>query len=157
MINSADPDQLASSHCLQRQDISRFSRTRIKILIKKYISIHVLSIYDQPSWKKKQKNKNTLYIWMLCINLGPTELDIPYLCKQCRSKFFRSQLIWIYTVWHYIICELVSTTWIKRSDRLKINSGQGILIYSAWQGLITVITLIPLNIQTPKLLPYPRI
>ena len=37
MANSADPDQLASSeptdldlHCLQRQDISWFSRTRVK-------------------------------------------------------------------------------------------------------------------------------
>ena len=37
MANSADPDQLASSekptdldlHCLQRQDISGFSRTRV--------------------------------------------------------------------------------------------------------------------------------
>ena len=39
MANSADPDQLASEeqkkptdldlHCLQRQDISRFSRTRV--------------------------------------------------------------------------------------------------------------------------------
>ena len=34
MTNSADPDQLASSdldlHCLQRQGIFRFSRTRVK-------------------------------------------------------------------------------------------------------------------------------
>ena len=37
MANSADPDQLASKkptdldiHCLQGQDISRFSRTRVK-------------------------------------------------------------------------------------------------------------------------------
>ena len=37
MVNSADPDQLASSeatdldlHCLQRQGISGFSRTRVK-------------------------------------------------------------------------------------------------------------------------------
>ena len=32
MANSADPDQLASSdlHCLQRQGISGFSRTRVK-------------------------------------------------------------------------------------------------------------------------------
>ena len=34
MTNSADPDQLASSdlalHCLQRQDIYGFSRTRVK-------------------------------------------------------------------------------------------------------------------------------
>ena len=35
MTNSVDPDQLASSgldlHCLQRQGISRFSRTRVKV------------------------------------------------------------------------------------------------------------------------------
>ena len=35
MANSADPDQLASTdldlHCLQRQGISRFSRTRVKV------------------------------------------------------------------------------------------------------------------------------
>ena len=38
MANSADPDQLASSeatdldlHCLQRQHISGFSRTRVKL------------------------------------------------------------------------------------------------------------------------------
>ena len=36
MASSADPDQLASSedldlHCLQRQDISGFSRTRVNI------------------------------------------------------------------------------------------------------------------------------
>ena len=38
MANSADPDQLASSeatdldlHCLQRQDLSGFSRTRVNM------------------------------------------------------------------------------------------------------------------------------
>ena len=37
MANSADPDQLASSdldlHRLQRQDISGFSRTRVKVFL----------------------------------------------------------------------------------------------------------------------------
>ena len=37
MANSADPDQLASSdldlHCLQRQGISGFSRTRVNIFL----------------------------------------------------------------------------------------------------------------------------
>ena len=63
--------------------------------------------------------------------------DILCLCKQYRSRsvgFWRSQLIWICTVCHYV-CEFVSTTWIKLSDRLKIRSGCGILMYSAWQGL----------------------
>ena len=35
MANIADPDELASSdldlHCLQRQDISGFSRTRVNV------------------------------------------------------------------------------------------------------------------------------
>ena len=41
MTNSADPDQLASSdlHCLQRQGISRFSRTRVKLLTKEKTEI----------------------------------------------------------------------------------------------------------------------
>ena len=63
--------------------------------------------------------------------------DIPRLCKQSRSRsvgFWRSQLIWICTVWHWI-SEFISTTWIKLFDWLKIGSGCGILIYSAWQGL----------------------
>ena len=35
MASSADPDQLASSavHCLQRQGMSGFRRTRVKMLI----------------------------------------------------------------------------------------------------------------------------
>ena len=42
MANSADPDQLASStdldlHCLQRQGISGFSRTRVKVITNKTI------------------------------------------------------------------------------------------------------------------------
>ena len=41
-------------------------------------------------------------------------LDIPYLCKQCRSRSvgFRSQLIWICTVYQ-LQCKFISTTWIK--------------------------------------------
>ena len=41
--------------------------------------------------------------------------DILCLCKQCRSRsagFWRSQLIWIYNVYHEV-CEFVSTTWFK--------------------------------------------
>ena len=34
-----------------------------------------------------------------------------------------------------------STIWIKYSDWLKIRSGHGILIYSAWQGLLVLDTL----------------
>ena len=66
--------------------------------------------------------------------------DTPCHCKQYRSRsvgFSRSQLIWIYTVFHSV-CEFISTMWIKESDWLKIRSGCAILIYSAWQGLILI-------------------
>ena len=51
IANSADPDQLASSdlHCLQRQGISGFSRTRVKkpaIRVVKAIQICCLSNSD---------------------------------------------------------------------------------------------------------------
>ena len=49
--------------------------------------------------------------------------DIPCLSKQCRSRsvgFFRSQLIWICTVYH-IECIFVSKTRIKLSDWLEIR------------------------------------
>ena len=62
---------------------------------------------------------------------------MPCLCKQCRSRsvgFWRSQLIWICTVCHKK-CEFVSTIWIKLFYWLRVRSGRGILIYSAWQGL----------------------
>ena len=44
----------------------------------------------------------------------PPELVLLNLCKQCRSRsvgFFRSQLIWIYTVCHSV-CEFISAIWI---------------------------------------------
>ena len=55
MANSADPDQLASDldlHCLQRQDISGFSRTRVKrrfqyseiYIITKFVIVSSVSI-----------------------------------------------------------------------------------------------------------------
>ena len=64
--------------------------------------------------------------------------DIPYLCKQCRSRsvgFWRSQLIWTCTVCHQV-CEFIAKVRIQQSDWLKIRSGCGILIYSARQGLM---------------------
>ena len=51
--------------------------------------------------------------------------DMPCLCKRFRSRlvgFFRSQLIWIYTVW-YKVCECVLTNWVKQSDWLKLQVG----------------------------------
>ena len=76
-----------------------------------------------------------LHLYLTLVLLHP---DIPCLCKQCRSRsvgFWRSQLIWICTVCHYV-CEFIATIRIKWSDWLKIRSGCGILIYSAGQGLI---------------------
>ena len=69
--------------------------------------------------------------------------DVLCLCKQCRSRsvsFWRRQLIWICTVCH-LICEFVSTTWIKQLYWLTIRNGCGILRYSAWQGLIHFMTI----------------
>ena len=47
MSNSAGPDQMASSdptdldlHCLQRQGISRLSRTRVKMLSAEIFTMH---------------------------------------------------------------------------------------------------------------------
>ena len=77
---------------------------------------------------------NSSYVILTLALLNP---DIPCLCKQCRSRsvgFWRSQLIWIYTVCHSE-CEVISTIWIKKSDWLKIRSRCDILIYSAWQVL----------------------
>ena len=51
----------------------------------------------------------------LSLTLVLLNSDIPCLCKQCRSRsvgFWRSQLIWICTVWHSVF-EFVSTTWIR--------------------------------------------
>ena len=67
--------------------------------------------------------------------------DIPCLCKQFRSRsvgFWRIQMIWICTICHSL-CEFISTIWIKESDWLTIRNGCGILIYSAWQGLILLL------------------
>ena len=60
MANSADPDQLASEkptdldlHCLQRQDISGFSRTRVKNSIVCVLMLSaplVLIFYISTNW-----------------------------------------------------------------------------------------------------------
>ena len=50
--------------------------------------------------KSKNKNCNTKWLSLTLVLLNP---DIPFLCKQCRSRsvgFWRSQLIWICTVCH---------------------------------------------------------
>ena len=75
-----------------------------------------------------------IFSFLTLVLLDPEK---PHLCKQCRSRsvgFWRSQLIWICTVCHSV-CELVSATWIMKSDWLTVRSGCGISFYSAWQGL----------------------
>ena len=105
--------------------------TRLKCLISDMWHTSFIggsAIKSQP-WQSKTFSISVLLTLVL---LNP---DIPCLCKQCRSRsvgFWRSQLIWICTVWHSV-CEFVSTTWIKQSDWLKSRSGCGILIDSAWR------------------------
>ena len=79
-------------------------------------------------WKKKKNKKikkmlsAAVVIGALRVNPDPAKPEYAHLCKKHRTRsvgFWRSQLIWICTVWHSV-CEFVSTT----------------LIYSAWQGLI---------------------
>ena len=73
-------------HCLQGQDISRFSRTRVKDCL----------------WKQR-KHKRMKIRGLVLLTLVLLNPDMPFLCKQCRSRsvgFWRSQLIWIYTVCH---------------------------------------------------------
>ena len=74
---------------------------------------------------------------VVMINPCSAESGYTLFCKQCRSRsvgFWRSQLIWICTVYHQV-CKFIATIWIKRRDWLKIRSGRGILISSAGQGL----------------------
>ena len=52
---------------------------------------------------------------MLTFNPSLAEHDMTCLSKQCRSGsvgFWRSQLIWICTVCHWV-CEFITTIWIK--------------------------------------------
>ena len=80
--------------------------------------------------------KNLHVIWKI-LTLVLLKPDMPCLCKQCRSRsvgFSRSQLIWICTVWHYLIYSKQSRSSNLIGCKLEV-SGHGILIYSAGQGL----------------------
>ena len=73
-------------------------------------------------------------------------LDMPCLCKQWRSRsvgFCRSQLIWICTICHSVFEFCINNPdqviWLAENEkwaRLNMRSRRGILIYSAWQGLM---------------------
>ena len=91
---------------------------------------------------------------MAILTLVLLNLDIPCLCKQCRSRsvgFWRSQLILICTVCHKV-CEFIGTIRIKCSGWLKIRSGCSILIYSAGQGLSQNIR--KLQVVWPESVPF---
>ena len=67
-------------------------------------------------WKLTLTTFNNLWnIFGHVLTLVLLNPDMSCLCKQCRSRsvgFWRSQLIWICTVCHYV-CEFISTIWIK--------------------------------------------
>ena len=84
-----------------------------------------------------QHAKILAVIKILNLTLVLLNLDMPCLCNQCRS---RSQLFWNCTVCHSE-CEFISTIWIKQSDWLTSRSGHDILIYLAWQWLISTVLL----------------
>ena len=55
-------------------------------------------LYEQPPVRRRKLEHLVSALTLILLNL-----DMPSLCKQCRSRsagFFRSQLIWIYTVCH---------------------------------------------------------
>ena len=95
-------------------------------MLKNFIAYAISEVILQRSVRCIEEYSSTRLLTFVLLNP-----DIPCLCKQC---FWRSQLIWICTVCHYV-CEFIATIWIKWSDWLKIRSGSGILIYSAGQGL----------------------
>ena len=122
-LNHSEPDHRGIgsgiSHQENEQDLA-FIDTAVQTII--------------VQWKRAATFLTLTGLTLVLLNPG-----MPCLCKQCRSRsvgFFRSQLTWICTVCHSV-CEFISTTWIKLSDWLKIRSGRGLLIYSAWQGLTT--------------------
>ena len=106
--------------------------TKTKLLPKiwsEYALLVIQSAYCRPNTRRQSKNS--------CLTFVLLNTDRFCFWKQCRSRsvgFWRSQLIWICAVcpWE---CEFISITWIKLSDWLKIRSGRGIFIYSAWQRL----------------------
>ena len=65
MVNSADPDQLASTdldlHCLQKQGISGFSRTRVKMNID-CMKRKCASVVVRKTVNKIVLHKRTAYI-----------------------------------------------------------------------------------------------
>ena len=91
MTNSADPDQLASSekptnldlHCLQKQDISRFSRTRVNsskqqtVIFSRIFSKKIrLEICHASAWQTIHMK----YMYQALISLKNENTNILKLC-----------------------------------------------------------------------------
>ena len=116
--------------------------------IRVYTVCHTISTFLDTTLEAVKKTHSNFSIRIKMVNVL-LNLDMPYLCKQCRSRsvgFYRSQLIWICSVC-YSVYEFISKTLIKKSDWLKIRSGHGIMIYLARQGLKYLNTLAFLSIS----------
>ena len=113
MANSADPEKTSylDLHCLQRYLYWYAKMKGLSRWFNKKGSL--FSVYDYKKWLKCSWFPYTLirmcallrYIWTLQIlTPKPSPAEPVYahcLCKHCRSRlvcFFRSLLIWIYTV-----------------------------------------------------------
>ena len=73
-------------------------------------------------------------------NLTPAELRYACLCKQCRSRsvgFFRSQLIWIYTVIKYV--NLYPQPGSSNLIGWKLKVGVASLLLSCWTRICPVV------------------
>ena len=141
-------DQLINHpiNCANLRILIRLSLT--KALLFSYFSIKTFWILIRSAHNLcfyEEKYPKIIIIYSL-ITLVLLNLDIPCLCKQCRSRsvgFFRSQLIWICTVCHYV--NLYQYPGSSNLTGGKYWNGCGILIYSAGQGLS------PLRIHSSRL------
>ena len=91
-----------------------------------YLHVNQKSDYDDIYYTVTHYSPQQM-VHQSTLTLVLLKLDIPCLCKQCRSRsvgFWRSQLIWICTVCHSV-CEFIATIQIKESDWLTIRSGHG--------------------------------
>ena len=77
--------------------------------------------------------KQLQYLTVTLVLLNP---DMPCLCKQCTSRSVLQKPTYLDLHCLSLSIWICITNWIKQSDWLKIRSGRGVFVYSAWQGLI---------------------
>ena len=111
------------SHCGQKTFLMKITCSCVVFLMIGYICKVVVKMNLTRNWPYHGVHKIsvTLPIFMSFV-VSPLFVltfvllsEMSCLCKQCRSRsvgFFRSQLIWICTVWHSV-CKFISTIWIK--------------------------------------------